>query len=107
MRATKKLPQAEHAKVFSALGDKTRLQLLSRIGTEGPRSISELATRTAVSRQAVTKHLEVLEGAGLVHSQWHGRKRLWVLDNRQFEIARKFLDHMSYNWTGRLNRLSK
>ncbi len=56
------------AQVFAALGDRTRLALLSKLGDGEARSIAALSTDTALTRQAITKHLHVLQDAGLVAS---------------------------------------
>ena len=71
------------APVFTALGDATRLQLVSRLCHEGPLSITRLADGTALTRQAVTKHLRVLGDAGLAGSERHGREQLWHVDARR------------------------
>jgi len=68
-------PEAKGAAIlFAALGDKTRLQLVVRLSNDGPTSITGLTTGSRVSRQAITKHLRVLERAGIVHSVRVGRE---------------------------------
>jgi DNA-binding transcriptional ArsR family regulator len=91
--------------VFAALGDETRLRLLARLGTEGPLSIARLTTGTAVTRQAVTKHLHVLAGAGLARGSRQGRERLWELEPQPIEEARRCLDLISEQWDAALARL--
>ncbi|HZR22324.1 MAG TPA: metalloregulator ArsR/SmtB family transcription factor [Vicinamibacterales bacterium] len=71
-----------HAKVFAALGDETRLQLMARLRDEGPTSITKLAEEFPITRQAITKHLRVMEDAGVVHSVSRGRETLWSLSAR-------------------------
>ena len=93
------------APVFAALGDETRLRLLSRLGTEGPLSIARLTAGTDVTRQAVTKHLHVLGGAGLARGRRQGRERLWVLEAQPLEEARRYLDLISQQWDAALARL--
>lgn len=62
-----------HAYVFAALGDETRLALINKLSRHSPQSISELTQDSHLSRQAVTRHLEVLQRAGLVRSLYKGR----------------------------------
>ena len=93
------------APVFAALGDETRLRLLSRLSSGGPRSITRLAEGEAVTRQAVTKHLLVLAGAGLVRDTWRGRERLWELDPERLDVARRWLAVVSERWDEALGRL--
>jgi DNA-binding transcriptional ArsR family regulator len=68
------------AAVFAALGDETRLQLAARLAADGPMSITRLAEGFPMTRQAITKHLRVMEDAGLVRSTAQGREMLWALD---------------------------
>ena len=75
------------APLFAALGDATRLALLDRLGTGGPQSITRLTAGSAVTRQAITKHLQVLAGAGLVHDTRRGRERIWALDTSRLDEA--------------------
>ena len=98
-------PAREAAPLFAALGDPTRLQLLARLGSEGPRSITGLSRASAVSRQAVTKHLDVLAGAGLVRSRRQGRERIWELEPARFDDARRYLENLSRQWDAALERL--
>src|SRR6185295_10951859 len=70
---------AKAAPIFAALGDEMRLQLLGRLGSSGPQSITSLTTGTDVTRQAITKHLNVLASAGLVRDLRTGRERIWEL----------------------------
>jgi DNA-binding transcriptional ArsR family regulator len=93
------------APLFAALGDETRLALVARLSTGGPRSITLLTVGSSVTRQAITKHLHVLAGAGLVRQTRRGRERLWRLDPASLEIAQKFLAHISSQWDARLARL--
>jgi DNA-binding transcriptional ArsR family regulator len=93
------------APVFAALGDETRLQLVARLCDGGPQSIKRLSSGLAVTRQAVTKHLEVLESAGLVRSSRLGRERVWELEPQQLQAARAYLELISQQWDEVLNRL--
>ncbi len=69
-------------------------------------SIARLTAATDVTRQAVTKHLHVLAGAGLVRGSRRGRERLWELEPRRFEEARRRLDAVSRRWDEALGRLA-
>jgi DNA-binding transcriptional ArsR family regulator len=92
------------ADLFAALGDETRLAVLARLG-EGPASIVRLTEGRSLSRQALTKHLRVLEKAGLVQHARAGRESLWSLRRQRLDEARAFLDQMSRQWDDRLDRL--
>ena len=93
------------ANLFAALGDETRLRLVARLCDEGPMSIAKLTAGSKMSRQAITKHLRVMEGARLVHSSRHGRESLWRLDQRRLQEARRYLDVISRQWDDALGRL--
>ena len=95
------------APVFAALGDETRLALVSRLSSEGPLSITRLAAGSPVTRQAITKHLTVLAGAGLVSDLRRGRERIWELEPDQMEVARAYLEHVSKRWDKALDRLKR
>jgi DNA-binding transcriptional ArsR family regulator len=95
----------EAAPVFAALGDRTRLRLVSRLGREGPLSISQLSDGAGVTRQAVTKHLQVLSGAGLARGLRQGREHFWQLEPAPLDQARRSLDQISRHWDGALARL--
>ncbi|HJQ40272.1 MAG TPA: metalloregulator ArsR/SmtB family transcription factor [Thermoanaerobaculia bacterium] len=95
----------QSAPIFAALGDETRLRVVSRLSAGGPMSIAQLTEGTDVTRQAVTKHLEVLAGAGLVHDFRQGRERVWELRTRRLEEARRALDLISQRWDEALERL--
>lgn len=93
------------APLFAALGDRTRLRLVLRLSTDGPGSTTRLAARSAVSRQAVSKHLQVLSEAGLVRSARRGRERIWELEPGRLADAQEYLDHISLRWDRALERL--
>jgi DNA-binding transcriptional ArsR family regulator len=93
------------ALVFSALGDRTRLWLISRLCDGGPMSISRLTAGSTVTRQAISKHLRVLEGAGLVRSERRGRESLWQLKHKRLQNARRYLELISLQWDDALGRL--
>jgi DNA-binding transcriptional ArsR family regulator len=95
------------APIFAALGDETRLWLVSRLCTDGPMSITRLAAGADVTRQAITKHLRVMEHAGLVRSAKHGRESVWQLELRRLEDAQHYLELISRQWDEALGRLRK
>ena len=95
------------APIFAALGDETRLELVARLSSDGPLSISRLSAGSALTRQAVTKHLNVLATAGLVSDVWRGRERIWEFEPKQVEVARSYLEHVSQRWDEALDRLKK
>ena len=95
------------ARLFAALGDKTRLRLVSRLSDDGPMSITRLTAGSKVTRQAITKHLRVMEEAGLVRSARHGRESVWQLEQQRLKDARHYLDLISKQWDEALGRLRK
>ncbi len=97
---------AEVAPVFAALGDPTRLRLVTRL-CGGPLSITVLSEDEPVTRQAITKHLEALSLAGLVRDTRAGRERLWELQPKRLETARRTLEHISAQWDDALRRLAE
>lgn len=96
---------ADAAPLFAALGDPTRLKLVARLCANGPLSIARLSDGAGVTRQAVTKHLHALSGAGLVRDSRSGRERIWQLEPRRLEMARRYLDQISGQWDVAINRL--
>jgi DNA-binding transcriptional ArsR family regulator len=94
------------APLFAALGDEIRLGLVVRLGAGGPMSIARLSAGSSVTRQAITKHLEVLAGAGLVRGTRRGRERVWALEPRRLDDARAYLDRVSRSWDEALGRLA-
>ena len=91
--------------MFAALGDETRLRLIALLCAGGAASIAQLTAGTEVTRQAVTKHLQVLAGAGLVRDAKIGRERLWEFDPAMMEEARRSLDVISQQWDHALGKL--
>jgi DNA-binding transcriptional ArsR family regulator len=98
---------ANAAPMFAALGDETRLSIVARLAAGGPLSITRLTGGTGITRQAVTRHLEVLAGSGLVHGSRHGRERIWKLDSDRLSEAQRFLELMSRRWDDALGRLAE
>lgn len=99
--------RGELAQLFAALGDGVRLQLISRLLAAGALSATALADGGAISRQAIVKHLQVLEAAGLVTHGRQGREVLYALDARRLQEARAYLDAVSSHWDASLARLRK
>jgi DNA-binding transcriptional ArsR family regulator len=93
------------APVFAALGDPTRLRLIAALGAGGALSIAQLTTGTDVTRQAVTKHLNVLAEAGLVRDLKSGRERLWAFEPSRLDEARRSLEAIAQQWDRALLRL--
>src|SRR5688572_425988 len=92
------------ADVFFALGDGTRLALVKKLGTGGASSATALSLGAKVTRQAIVKHLRVLEGAGLVTHEKQGREVLYALEPQRLEQAKTFLDAVSASWDRRIER---
>ena len=93
------------APVFAALGDETRLLLVAKLCQGQPHSISQLTEGSRLTRQAITKHLRVLEGAGIVHSVRAGRESLFEFDPGPLRGVREYLDDVSKQWDEALLRL--
>ena len=93
------------AGAFAALGDRTRLSLLGKLGHGGPRSIAQLTHGSHLTRQAITKHLRVLERARIVRSVRSGRHALFELDPEPVHALRDYLDQISAEWDQALARL--
>jgi DNA-binding transcriptional ArsR family regulator len=95
------------APLFAALGDETRLRLLVRLSSSGPGSIARLSAKSAVSRQAIKKHLDVLSKAGLVRGSRRGREHIWQMEPTRLADARVYLDQISRQWDDALQRLKQ
>lgn len=101
-------PQAKRfdpVPVFSALADGTRLSLLTKLGDGATHSIVELAANTNLTRQAITKHLRVLENAGLVRSDKVGRESQFTVRPDALRPVASYLDAISLQWDNALGRL--
>ena len=90
---------------FAALADSTRRQLIQRLVVDGPASASTLHELFALTRQAIVKHLTVLEGAGLVHRQRRGREVLFVATPEKLATGVVWLLDASGQWDRRIQRL--
>ena len=97
--------RTDPARVFAALGDHTRLSLLLRLSDGATQSIANLSADTRLTRQAVTKHLRVLEQAGLVRNMRAGRESRFAYRPEPIEEARSYLDTVSAQWDAALERL--
>jgi len=86
------------AAIFAALGDETRLSLVRMLSDGRALSISRLTGVTTLTRQAVTRHLSVLEASGLVASVRKGRENLFVLQPNRLEELKAWLDAVSRQW---------
>jgi DNA-binding transcriptional ArsR family regulator len=100
--ATKRRVQAP---LFAALGDATRLSLVAKLCRGQPCSISQLTQGSRLTRQAITKHLRVLEGAGIVRNIRSGRESLFEFHPEPMEEIKKYLDLVSEQWDQALSRL--
>lgn len=98
-------PAPDPATIFAALGDRTRLALLHRLSSGEARSIAALSADTDLTRQAVTKHLQVLAQAGLVGDMRAGRERRFAYRPEPVARARAYLDAVSIQWDDALDRL--
>jgi DNA-binding transcriptional ArsR family regulator len=103
--ATSVAPKNPLAKVFAALGDETRLSVLVKLAEGRPQSISRLTAGSRLTRQAVSRHLRVLEQAGVVRSIRVGRESRFQFQPGATEEARQYLDAVSKQWDEALNRL--
>ena len=93
------------APVFAALGDETRLSLVAKLCGGQPHSISQLTEGSKLTRQAITKHLRVLESVGIVHSVRMGRENLFEFNPEPVEQMKKYLDLLSEQWDQALSKL--
>jgi DNA-binding transcriptional ArsR family regulator len=96
---------AEAALLFAALGDETRLALLRQLSAGGPASITALSESFSVSRQAVTKHLQVLAIAGVIDGKRAGREHVWALNQARLNEAQRCLEVIARGWDDALGRL--
>jgi DNA-binding transcriptional ArsR family regulator len=97
--------RGSYARVFAALGDETRLKLVARLSRGQPSSISHLTEGSRLTRQAITKHLRVLERARIVRSVRAGRESRFAFDPEPLTEIRGYLDFVSEQWDQALARL--
>ena len=95
------------APIFAALGDEMRLRLIAALCVGGAMSITQLTSGTDITRQAITKHLEVLADAGLVRDVKVGRERLWEFEPAQLDEARRSLEVIAQQWDHALAKLKR
>jgi len=95
------------APIFAALGDEMRLRLIAALCVGGAMSITQLTAGTEITRQAITKHLDVLAAAGLVRDAKVGRERLWEFDPAQLDEARRSLEVIARQWDHALAKLKR
>lgn len=100
-----KAPYSESAPVFAALGCVTRLELLSRLGDSKDSSITELTDGLDLTRQAITKHLQVLQDAGIVDSRRVGRESRFTIRPGSITRAADYLARVSDQWDRSIARL--
>jgi len=103
--ASQKRALYDYAPIFAALGDEMRLRLLAALCVGGAMSIAQLTAGTDVTRQAITKHLDVLAAAGLVRDVKVGRERLWQFQTAQLHAARRSLEMIAQQWDRALTKL--
>jgi DNA-binding transcriptional ArsR family regulator len=94
-----------HAPVFAALGDRTRLALVAKLSSGENYSISQLTEGSRLTRQAITKHLRVLEHAGMVRCMRRGRESLFAFNPEPLQEAKNYLESVSEQWDQSLARL--
>jgi DNA-binding transcriptional ArsR family regulator len=95
------------APIFAALGDEMRLRLVAILCAGGAMSITQLTLGTDITRQAITKHLDVLAAAGLVRDVRVGRERLWEFEPTQLDEARRSLEVIARQWDHALAKLKR
>ncbi len=93
------------APVFAALGDETRLALVAKLCAGQPYSISQLTQGSRLTRQAITKHLRVLQSVGMVRGIRTGRESRFEFDPQPIEGIKQYLDFVSEQWDQALSRL--
>ncbi len=99
------LPDADIDRLFRALADATRRDILARLLSDQPASISTLASRYDMSFAAVHKHVAVLEEAGLVTRQAQGRERIVHCNPERLAVARALLSQLEQLWISRFSQL--
>jgi DNA-binding transcriptional ArsR family regulator len=104
-RVQSKRRTQDRASVFAALGDETRLSLVGKLCCGPPQSISRLAQGSSLTRQAITKHLRVLEGAGIVLSIRSGRESLFTFRPEPLQDLQSYLERVSSQWDDAMGRL--
>lgn len=93
------------APLFDALGDPNRLRIIGRLCDQGPSSTSQVTSIIPVTRQAASKHLQLLESVGLVTSSRRGRERVWMVRTQPLASASDYLSQLSRRWDAAVDRL--
>jgi DNA-binding transcriptional ArsR family regulator len=93
------------APLFDALGDPNRLRIIVRLCDVGPCSTSQVTQAIPVTRQAASKHLQLLETVGLVTSRRRGRERVWTVQTEPLARASDYLTQLSRRWDAAVDRL--
>ena len=106
-RSSPRAASEKIAHVFAALGDPTRMKLVTVLCAGGALSITQLTGSTEISRQGVTKHLRVLADAGVVRDTRQGRERLWQLEPAPIDEARRSLETIGRQWEAAIGRLKR
>ena len=94
-----------HAPVFAALGDETRLSLVAKLCERSPQSIARLTKGSHLTRQAISKHLRVLQNVGIVESVRVGRESRYALRPKPINGIKSYLEDVSRRWDEALDRL--
>ena len=94
-------------RLFRALADATRRDIVARLLSDEPASVSAIAERYDMSFAAVQKHVAVLEEARLVTKEPRGRERLVRADPERLQQARRLLDQIEQLWRSRIARLDE
>jgi DNA-binding transcriptional ArsR family regulator len=95
------------AELFRALGDPTRLEMVSRLSRGTSYTLTTVSTGLNISRQGARKHLQVLADAHLVHLEPHGRDTLVTLDRRELDKGKAFIAELERKWDTRLAALKE
>lgn len=93
--------------LWSTIGDPTRRRMLDLLLADGRGTATSLSEQLPVTRQAIAKHLAVLERAGLVHPTVAGREKLYHVDQAQLGVAVVQLGQVSHDWDARLQRIRR
>jgi DNA-binding transcriptional ArsR family regulator len=97
----------DSAPFFAALGDPHRLRIVRHLSRQGPQSIARLTEGSGISRQAISKHIRILERAGVVRGARRGRERLLELEPPRLRDARQLLTEVAAGWDDALDRLRR
>jgi DNA-binding transcriptional ArsR family regulator len=98
--------EAVAEQVFVALADPTRRSILAALATDGPSTVTDLAARLPITRQAIAKHLALMGDAGLVTPEPGERRRVrYRLRSAPVQLAQQFLAALAHDWDDRLDAL--